>query len=573
MLLGLCLFTLLAACVAPPPPSALPLAATVSIQPTATPHLTIAPAATATATPAPTISLNFLTPTAPITSTPPLSPTPTPRPSVWSLPAQTIPEPFGVNIHFTAPVPGEMSRLEAVGVRWVRMDFFWSNIERERGRYDFTAYDGLVTTMERRNIRILFILNYGNDLYGGGPAVLHDEGRRAFARFTSAAAARYRGRGIIWEIWNEPNLEKYWHAPPDPVAYARLVNAVVPAIRSVDPTALIIGPATVGFPWEYFDTLHATGALARLDAVSVHPYRGEAPESALEQYLQLRARLDRLSPHRRMPILASEWGYSTAGGWYTESVQAQYLIRQWLFHLTADVELSIWYDWRNNGTDPADEQHNFGIVTYELAPKTAYRAAQTLAQTLAGYTYQRRLPLDDLNDYVLLFQRDDQLALAAWTMATTTHAITLPLPCPAITLTQVTGNVQTLLPLAEQFTLELDSAPRYVQLCTTEITQRWGYWKPEHNIWPINNETTNRVLIAFDNPFWSPLHGDVRVVLHGQVIGEAPLALPPGEQARVSIPLTLTQPLTTATPAEVYFVTLDALPLQTARIWLNPIQP
>ncbi len=56
------------------------------------------------------------------------------------------------------------------------------------------------------NIRIVFILDYGNDLYGGGNAHHFDAGRAAFARFAAAAARHYRGKGIIWEIWNEPNL-------------------------------------------------------------------------------------------------------------------------------------------------------------------------------------------------------------------------------------------------------------------------------------------------------------------------------------------------------------------------------
>ena len=31
-----------------------------------------------------------------------------------------------------------------------------------------------------------------------------------FARFVKAAAARYKGRGVCWQIENEPNLDVYW---------------------------------------------------------------------------------------------------------------------------------------------------------------------------------------------------------------------------------------------------------------------------------------------------------------------------------------------------------------------------
>src|SRR6185295_8981306 len=41
------------------------------------------------------------------------------------LPASTIPDCLGVNIHFTDPRPGEMKMLADAGFRWVRMDFHW----------------------------------------------------------------------------------------------------------------------------------------------------------------------------------------------------------------------------------------------------------------------------------------------------------------------------------------------------------------------------------------------------------------------------------------------------------------
>jgi hypothetical protein len=49
-----------------------------------------------------------------------------------SIPAPVIPEGFGVNIHFTDPMPGEMERLAESGLRWVRMDVTWDATEKER---------------------------------------------------------------------------------------------------------------------------------------------------------------------------------------------------------------------------------------------------------------------------------------------------------------------------------------------------------------------------------------------------------------------------------------------------------
>src|SRR5438067_1422170 len=71
---------------------------------------------------------------------------------------EAVPAPFGVNIHFTQPQPGEMKELAAAGFKWVRMDFAWGAIERKKGQYDFEAYDGLMAQLEPHHIRPIFIL-------------------------------------------------------------------------------------------------------------------------------------------------------------------------------------------------------------------------------------------------------------------------------------------------------------------------------------------------------------------------------------------------------------------------------
>ena len=491
---------------------------TVSLHPTRQP--------TATPTPAPTVSLGFLTaPTSTVTATATVTPTstavPIADPSTSGLHfSRAIPAPFGVNIHFTQADPGELDLMEAGGFRFVRMDLFWHQIEREvKGRYDFSAYDVLVEEMAARDIRIIFILDYGNDLYGGGNAHHLEEGRPAFARFAAAAAAHYRGQGILWEIWNEPNLEKFWHAPPDPLNYADLAFQVISAIRREDPAAWIVGPATAGFPWPYLETLADVGLFNKLDAVTVHPYRHEAPESVWEDYARLRGILDRASPERKIPIIAGEWGYSTVEGGHTEAQQARYVVRQWLSHLAEDVDLSIWYDWRNDGTDPHNIEHNFGLVTRDLRPKTSYTAAQVLNETLAGYAFQRRIPLADPRDYVLLFYDGARVALAAWTVREEAHTLTLPPLCDAVDVVSMLGETETVAGGAAGLELTLDDAPRYVRLCPSELVTRLGLWRPVGSSHLLGADGVGRVLVEVDNPYGETLQGAVQVQSEGALLG------------------------------------------------------
>ena len=46
----------------------------------------------------------------------------------------------------------------------------------------------------------------------------------------------------------------------------------------------------------------------------------------------------------------------------TAQLQGDYLARSWLVNLSQSIPLSIWYDWKNDGTDPTDPEDNFGTV-------------------------------------------------------------------------------------------------------------------------------------------------------------------------------------------------------------------
>ena len=87
----------------------------------------------------------------------------------------------------------------------------------------------------------------------------------------------------------------------------------------------------------------------------------------------------------RIPILSGEWGYSTFKRGVTLETQAAFAARQQLSNLLNGVPLSIWYDWKNDGPDPNENEHNFGTVRPDLEPKPAYVALRTLTHQLSGY--------------------------------------------------------------------------------------------------------------------------------------------------------------------------------------------
>ena len=392
-------------------------------------------------------------------------------PRAPGLPEPIVPQGLGVNIHFTDPRPGEMEMLAAAGFRWVRMDFTWQATERKRGEYDFRAYERLLKALEPHGIRALFILDYGNPLYDQGLAPQSDEGRRAFARWAAAAARHFRKRGILWEMWNEPNIF-FWRPKPDVQQYIKLAREVGQALRQAEPKEMYIGPATSQIDFPFLEACFQAGLLEYWTAVSVHPYRQKPPETVADEYQRLRALIDRYAPQgKRVPILSGEWGYSAAWKNYDEDRQGRYLPRQFLTHLACGVPLSIWYDWHDDGPDPKEPEHHFGTVRFPYHaerspvydPKPAWHAAKTLTSVLEGFRFAERVPTGNPDDFVYLFVKGNQRRWAAWTLAEKPREALLPLGPGKFQVMGHTGQIVASIEAAgKELRLALTGAPQYL---------------------------------------------------------------------------------------------------------------
>ena len=342
---------------------------------------------------------------------------------------------MGVNIHFTDPQPGEVRMIAAAGFRWVRMDFKWDATERERGQYDFTEYDRLLPALDESKIHALFILDYGNPLYDQGAPPRTPETRQAFAHWAVAAAKHFSNRGVTWELYNEPNHSMFWPPRPNAGEYVELALAVGRAFRSEVPGEKLIGPAVSEMDFAFLEACFKAGLLDYWSAVSLHPYVRSDPEEAAAGYCRLRKMIQQYSrgSQRVIPIISGEWGYSSAWRGMSEEKQGAMFAREMLTNVANEIPMSIWYDWRDDGSDPNDPEHHFGLVrngyqsgrdpVYE--PKPAYRAAKTLSEYFNGYVFQQRLSAGGADDYVLLFSKGADRRIAAWTTGSA-HRLDIP---------------------------------------------------------------------------------------------------------------------------------------------------
>lgn len=114
-----------------------------------------------------------------------------------------------------------------------------------------------------------------------------DEDWDEWGHYRFLDAQLYADRIDAWEIGNEPNLIEEWRKPPDPAAYARLLEIAYREIKAAAPGAIVVsaGLAPVnarGDPHhlndlDFLREMYAHGAADHMDVLGVHNFGFNQP--------------------------------------------------------------------------------------------------------------------------------------------------------------------------------------------------------------------------------------------------------------------------------------------------------
>jgi hypothetical protein len=155
-----------------------------------------------------------------------------------------------------------------------------------------------------------------------------------------------------------------------------------------------------------------------------------------------------------------------------DKLQGKYLARLFLFNVLSGVPLTIWYDWRDDGINPSNPEHNFGIVRHDYHAgvadvydrKPAYDAAQTYSSQLVGFQFTKRLSTKSEGDFVLSFAKNGEECFVAWTADWASHEVTISVPDGVYNVTSYDGKKHSLIPVTDgTMTLLLDDGPQYLK--------------------------------------------------------------------------------------------------------------
>jgi hypothetical protein len=297
-----------------------------------------------------------------------------------------------------SPAQGaEWDGMVAAGAESVRAAFFWDRVQPYRtaaeipsadaARFrhtggvptDFTELDATVAAAAARRLGALPVVQ-GTPGWAarrpGDPA--SPPARPAtFAAFLRVLVARYGPRGTFWaerpdlprmpvrawQIWNEPNLTRYWSVQPFARPYARLLRTAHAAISRSDPGATVVLAGLPNESWTALRRIYAAGGRGGFDAVALHPYTGR-PQDVLRLVRRARRVMARYGD-RRVPVWLTELSWPAARGRVpdpagfevTEAGQATRLGTALRLLAAARERLRIgrvfWYTWLSTEAGPS----------------------------------------------------------------------------------------------------------------------------------------------------------------------------------------------------------------------------
>jgi hypothetical protein len=247
----------------------------------------------------------------------------------------------------------------------------WAELEPEPGRRDWRNLDRIVASVRGARVDLLLPLQ-GTPrwaaseprrvgAYGMGantaPADLAD-----WSAYVRAVARRYKGVVGAYEIWNEPNLARFFSGTPQQMA--ALTKTAALAIREVDPDAKVVCAGITGsYGLRWLSDYLAAGANEYCDVIAYHFYvHHGTPEKMVPVIASVR-KLLREAGTADKPIWNTETGWVIDDGLSNapaDGVPADwkalpmhqavaYVPRALLLARSNGVERFYWYSW-DHGT-------------------------------------------------------------------------------------------------------------------------------------------------------------------------------------------------------------------------------
>ncbi|EOY2758579.1 TPA: hypothetical protein L9Q88_005204 [Klebsiella pneumoniae] len=333
--------------------------------------------------------------------------------------------------------------IKAAGISWIRDELYWQDIEKEKGTFTFPKkYDDYISSSNKDGIKALIVLNYGNRNYGGTQSIKNSI--PPFLSYVENVVKRYGKFVNHWEVWNEPKPSLFGTASWE--GYAKFLEQVYLKIKELQSDSVVIacggGGAGGGPGGDCVKNIIKYKGAHIFDAFSIHPYLTKSPEIGYSSFnspfknfggyvnadtvSRLLTSFDKNNLAKngtKFPVYITEigWPSSSKKSLNTDKLQASYAVRFYLLIKKYDIyPVVFWYDFRNDGTQAENQEHNFGLVRNDYSPKMSYVALATFNNVLAGYHWDKEI-VNKNNVVINQYSRGKSIIQVGWTLDDEEH--------------------------------------------------------------------------------------------------------------------------------------------------------
>ena len=165
------------------------------------------------------------------------------------------------------------TKLKNIDIKWIRVDFSWKNIEKQKGKFDWVKYDKIIINANKNGYHILPILAYTPAWAGEGAQSSVPSDEKDWTKFISTVVDRYSKSPYnikYYQIWNEPTKKAgFWKGTNE-----QFINIIyLPAAKIIKASGgkVVFG----GWPVsnkidELVHMLNESNAYAFTDIIDVH---------------------------------------------------------------------------------------------------------------------------------------------------------------------------------------------------------------------------------------------------------------------------------------------------------------
>jgi hypothetical protein len=262
----------------------------------------------------------------------------------------------------------------------------WQDVEPARNQWNFTLLDKEVDLALSRHVEPIVPLGISPTWASARPQEpsSHAPGGAAepanmddWRNYVRTLGKRYQGRVFQYEIWNEPNVRKFYSGSiPMLVDLTREAYII---LHGIDPRILVISPSYPGFDGlPGFNDFLAQGGGNFVDVIGFHLYvNSQPPEKMAELALKVKDVMHHNGVNKPL--------WNTEAGWahpkpFPPDLAPGWVSRAFIVTWAAGISRFYWYAWDNH------DWVTLEMVDKDNRPKPAATAYATTEKWLVGAT-------------------------------------------------------------------------------------------------------------------------------------------------------------------------------------------